>query len=243
MSEVLLEQHAGWAELTLNRPERRNAVNLPMARALRDALRALAGQDDLRAVVVAGAGGAFCSGLDLKEFNTDPPPSWRPEFNQLWEEVHVALMESPLTLITALQGGAINAGAALALAGDLMVAGRSAFVQVGEAQFGMPAPRNVSWLVLRHGEAAAMRLCLLADRVGADDLLRLNLASEMADDEQVLPRARALAGRLAGFPVGGLRGIKAAVRRTSLPGGAKAWLDAAVTASPAAASFKPGRVG
>ena len=131
MSDILVERHAGWAELTLNRPARRNAVHLNLARELLAALRALAAQPELRALVIGGAGGAFCSGLDLKEFNTDPPPSWRGEFNQLWEDVHVALMESPQVLITAVQGGAINAGAAMALAGDLMVAGRQAFVQVG----------------------------------------------------------------------------------------------------------------
>ena len=106
----------------------------------------------------------------------------------------------------------------------------------------MPAPRNVSWLVLRHGEAVTMRLCLLADRVGAYELLRLNLATEIVDEAEVLPRARAIAQRLASFPADGLRSIKASVRGTSLPGGARPWFQAALAASPAAGSFQPGRV-
>ena len=147
-------------------------------------------------------------------------PAWRDEDTAAWFDVHMFLLDSPKVLITALQGGAINGGAALALAGDLMIAGRSAFVQTGETQFGMPIPRNVSWLVLRHGEATAMRFVLMADRVGAEEMYRIGVATEVVDAAEVVNRARAVAARIGGFPADGVRRTKAAVRNTTMRAGA-----------------------
>ena len=241
MAEIIIERHGSWAEIIFNRPERRNAINCGFGLLFRDALRALNAEPEIRAIVLSGAGGTFCSGLDLKEFNTDPPPPWRAEFSAAWDDVHLALMESPKVLVAALQGGAINAGAALALAGDLLVAGRSAFVMVGETQFAMPVPRNVSWLVLKHGEAVAMRFVLMADRVGADDLLRLGVATEVVDDAQVLRRARAIAERISTFPEHGVRNAKAAIRNTASRAGALEWYRPALQASPLK-PFAPSKV-
>ena len=241
MSEILVERHGPWAEIIFNRPERRNAINHGFGLKFRDALRELNADDSVGVVVLSGAGGAFCSGLDLKEFGVSPPPPWHAEFSRAWVDVHHLLLESKKVLVTALQGGAINGGAAVALAGDLMVAGRTAFVQVGEAQFGMPLPRNASWLVLRHGEAMAMRFALMAERVLGQDLFRLGVATEVVDDDQVLPRARALAERISAFPLAGLRAAKASIRNTSVRAGALDWFQPALDASPLK-PFVPARV-
>ena len=241
MAEILVERHGSWAEVIFNRPERRNAINLGFALALREALHTLNAEPEMRAIVLSGAGGAFCSGLDLKEFNVQPPPPWRAEFSAVWDDVHLLLMESPKVLITAVQGGAINGGAALALAGDLSVCGRSAFILVGEAQLGMPVPRNVSWLVLKHGEAVAMRLALMAERVGADDLLRLGLVTEVVDDAQVVPRAQAIAERIGSFPAPGVANTKAAIRNTASRAGALAWYQPALDVWPVK-TFVPKKV-
>ena len=232
MHEIIVERHDTWAEVIFNRPARRNAINHPFTMQLRAALLELNADDALRAIVMRGAEGAFCSGLDLKEINSEPLPPWYGEFAAAMKDVHLALMASPKVLIVALQGGAINGGAAFALAGDLMVAGRSSFVQVGEAQFGMPVPRNASWLVLRHGEATAMRFCLMADRVGAEEMLRLGVATEVVDDAAVIARAREIATRLGGFPAEGLRRAKAAVRNTANTVGVSEWFDPAHDACP-----------
>ena len=238
MSEVIVERHDGWAEIIFNRPERRNAVNEAVATQFRDSLKALIPDPDVRAIVVSGAGGAYCSGLDLKAYENGPPSQ---AHRDAWDETHLLLLTCPKVLVTALQGGAINAGAALALSGDLLVAGRLAFIQVGEAQFGMPVPINAAWLVLRHGEATAMRFCLMADRVGAEELLRLGVASEVVDDAEVPSRARAIAARIAGFPESGVYGAKAAVRGTSVRMGAADWFAPARAASPLN-PFTPTRV-
>lgn len=233
MSEILVHRHAGWASITFNRPERRNAIDFAFAEQFRDALRELSADADLRAIVLQGAGGAFCSGMDIKAFNTDPPPPWRDRFMPMWEEVHHLLLDCPKVLIGAIQGGAINGGAAVALAADISVVGRQAFILVGEAQVGMGAPRNISWLVLKHGEAVAMRFTLLADRVGADELLRLGVATEVVDDDQVIVRAEALASRIGAFPPGGVLAAKAGIRRTAMRMTSPQWFQPAAEATPA----------
>ena len=235
MSEILVTRHAGWAAITFNRPERRNAIDFAFAEQFRDALRALNADEAMRVIVLQGAGGAFCSGMDIKAFNADPPPPWRAQFMPLWDEVHALLMDSPKVLIGAVQGGAINGGAAVALACDVTVVGRGAFILVGEAQIGMSAPRNISWLVLKHGESVAMRLALLADRVGADELLRLGVATEVVDDAQVLERAAALAERLGAFPAGGLQSAKLGIRRTAMRMATPEWFRPAAEATPGTA--------
>lgn len=234
MSDVLTERHDGWAELILNRPDRRNAVHGPLAQALLEQLRALNADPDPRVIVLRGAGGALCSGLDLKAFAAEPPPDWVSGFSALWHQVHLALLESPKVLVVALERFAINGGAALALAGDLLVVGQGAFLQVAEVQLGMAAPKNVAWLALRHHEALAARLTLLGDRWDAPTLLREGIATEVVPDDEVVARAQAIAQRIAGFPPQGPLRIKSALRAASLRMAARDWFDAAAAHDPLA---------
>jgi len=212
MKAVLYETHEGWAEIILNRPDRRNAIEGTLAQELGDTLRAVAADGSIRAIVLRGAGGAFCSGLDLKAFAEQPEPTWKAGFGGCWDEVHSLLLESQKVVITALERYAINAGAALALAGDLMICGEGAYLQVGEIQVGMAAPRNLAWLALRHSEAVAARLCLLGDRVPAGELLRLGIATEIQADAHVVDRAQELAKRIAAYPPSGVAAVKSGLR-------------------------------
>ena len=242
MNPVIIERHDGWAELVLNRPLRRNAIEGTLAQAMRDALGELNAEPSVRVVLLRGAGGAFCSGLDIKAFNTDPPPAWGKTFRNIWDEVHCLLIESPKVFVGALEKYAINGGAALAIACDLLVAGRSAYLQVGEIQIDMAAPKNVAWLTLKHGEAAAARLCLLGDRMDAETMLREHLACEVADDDQVLARARAMAVRIAGFPPNGVPRIKTSLRAAAAGMRARDWFAHAAAHDPLAgttAAVKP----
>ena len=224
--EVQCHVHDGWAELVLNRPERRNAIDGHLADALLAQLTALNGNDAVRAIVLRGEGGALCSGLDLKAFNAEPPPDWLPRFANTWHAVHLALLQCPQVLVVALERFAINGGAALAIAGDLLVVGQGAFLQVAEVQIGMAAPKNLAWLALRHGEALAARLTLLGDRWDADQLQRSGIASEVVADDQVVARACAIAERIAGFPPQGPLRIKSGLRAASLRMAATDWFSA-----------------
>lgn len=238
MSELVVVERTGErvAHVILNRPERRNALTGPLAQELGDALEALAADDDVTVLVIRGAGNAFCSGLDLKEFGQDPQPSWVPEFGRTWRRVHRALFDSTKIVVGALERAAVNGGAALALACDFLVTGDTAFLQVGEIQQGMAAPMNMSWLRLRFDEALAARLTLLGDRVAGPELVRLGIAHVSVPDEQVLAATEELTDRLASHDPTGVRRIKASLRRTAVDMTADEWFDRAFAADPAPAA-------
>ncbi|HEX3919321.1 MAG TPA: enoyl-CoA hydratase/isomerase family protein [Caulobacteraceae bacterium] len=205
-------QHDGWGELVLDRPARRNAITGPMVAALRAGLASLT-EAGSRVVLLRGEGGAFCSGLDLDAFGADPAPAWRASFQETWSGWHRDLYLSRAVIVGALERFAINGGASMAIACDLLVAGEGATILVGEAAQGMYAPMNTAWLRLKTTEAIAAQLTLAARRIPAADLLRLGLAYEVVADDKVLERAREVAAMLAGYPGQGLAAIKEAMRR------------------------------
>jgi len=232
MNEVILELHDGWAELILNRPESRNAINGPMGIALAQHLEALNQSSDVGAVLLRGAGGAFCSGLDLKQFNADPAPDWLADFQVIWRRAHKALYNLAPALVVALDRYAINGGAALALAGDVLLMGEKSFLQVGEVQQGMGAPYNLAWLRLRHSEATTARVALLGDRIDGSQAVVLGLANESVGDEMLNQRAVELMQTLAHYPKGALAHIK----KTSAgyrSADADDWFDRAFASGPA----------
>lgn len=221
--QVSLED--GIAELILDRPERKNAVTGPLVAECTAALDALAANEECRVIILRGAGGSFSSGLDLKEFNADPRPDWVAGFQPAWQGLHRKLFELDKPVVCALERFAINAGAALAFSADFLIAGNGAFLQVGEVHQGRPAPMNLAWLRLRYGDPMTRRVILLGRRIPAEELVRLGLAFEAVEDDQVLDRARALAAELAAIPPSGIAGTKAALRSLDLPGSPNAWFD------------------
>jgi enoyl-CoA hydratase/carnithine racemase len=225
-------EHRSVVEVVLNRPERRNALTGPLAVELAGALRAVADDPDLSIVVLRGADGAFCSGLDLKEFAHEPPHEWVASFPRLWREVHEALFELPCIVIGALERAAVNGGASLALGCDFLIAGDNAFLQVGEIQQGMAAPMNMAWLRLRHSEATAARVALIGDRIAGPELVSLGLSISSVPDDRVVAEARALAGRLADHEPQGVRRIKTSLRNSGLAPSASEWFDRVLASDP-----------
>lgn len=236
--EVLLDVREGVAHVTMNRPERKNAITGPLGIGLAEKMNEASDRADVRVVLLSGAGGAFNSGLDLGEFNADPAPDWLPDFQQIWRGAHKSLFNCSKPIVGALERYAINGGAALAVACDLLVAGENAFVQVGEVQIGMAAPYNLAWLSLRHSEQVMARVALIGDRLNGPDLEALGLAIEVAPDDQVLARAQAMAERLAAYPDGGVQRIKEGLR-ARLNVGADAWFDQFTQQSKLGQSPKP----
>lgn len=218
--------------LVLNRPERRNALTGPLADQFIDAIESLNADESVSVIVLRGEGGAFCSGLDLKEFAADPQPAWVADFGSKWQRVHRALFDSEHIIVGALERAAVNGGAALAIACDFLIAGNESFLQVGEIQQGMAAPMNMAWLRLRHSEAVSARVALLGDRITGPDLVRLGLAFDSVADDAVIAAADELANRLASHDATGIRRIKASLRRTGMAMDATEWFAQALAADP-----------
>lgn len=232
----------GVAVIELNRPERKNAIIAPMLDELTAHVTDVNADDDIGAVLLCGAGGSFCSGLDLGEYNAEPPPPWLATAGESIRAAHVALGACPHPVVVALERYAINGGAAFALAGDLIVTGTDAWLQVGEARLGMNAPMNLAWLVARYPPATVLQIVLVGDRVTGADLLRLGIAHEVVDDADVRARAEALAEQIAAYPPGAARRLKAST--LGLSGGSPdttsaAWFELAATTAPTAAPPPP----
>ena len=213
-----------WGEVMLNRPERKNAITGPFGEQLADALEDLQQDQQVQALLLHGAGGAFCSGLDLNAFNAEPEPAWVAGFQASWRRAHNALFNCNKPIVGALERYAINGGAALAIACDYLIAGEQAFLQVGEVQIGMAAPYNMAWLNLRHSERVIAEVTLIGDRLPAAELVRLGLVNESVADDQVLLTARALCQRFADFPVGTPQKIKIGMR-ARVSDSADAWFE------------------
>ena len=222
---MLVEQKEseGVLEITLNDPRTKNAITGPMAEQLSAAIRSADAAADIRVILLRGAEGSFCSGLNLNEFNAQPQPKWLPSFQLDWRAVHTSIYDSVTPSVIALEKYAINAGAALALAGDLLIAGDDSFLQVGEVRQGMAAPYNIAWLRLKHPESVMSQLTITGRRFTGSELHRLGLAYEAPPTENVIASARALADQLARFPDHALARIKS-LMRTGRPT-ADEWFD------------------
>ena len=229
MAEVEWSKHKTedggcWGEVMMNRPERKNAITGLFGERLADAFEALQQDPEVQTILLYGAGGAFCSGLDLKAFNAEPEPDWVAGFQTTWRRAHSALFNCSKPVVGALERYAINGGAALAIACDYLFVGEQAFLQVGEVQIGMAAPYNMAWLNLRHSERVIAEVTLIGDRLPGAELVRLGLANEAVADDQVLASARALCRRFADFPQGTPAKIKVGMR-SRISASADEWFD------------------
>jgi len=197
---LLVTQADGVLTLTLNRPERRNALSPELWVDLRDALRAAADDPGLRALVLTGAGGAFCSGADLR---SDDPTGHPLTRMRLVEDVVLALHGLPVPTVAQVNGVAVGAGWNLALACDLVVATpQSRFSQVF-ARRGLSLDAGGSWLLPRLvGLQQAKRLALLAETIDAEEAHRLGLVTWLEEPAEIDGFVAELTARLvAGPPV------------------------------------------
>jgi 2-(1,2-epoxy-1,2-dihydrophenyl)acetyl-CoA isomerase len=196
--EVLLTtDHEGVRTLTLNRPDRKNALNPQLWEELADALRAAARDTDLRALVITGAGGAFCSGADIGTPEDIHP---RHKLRRL-SEVALALHELTVPTVAKVNGVAVGAGWNLALGCDLVVATpESRFCQIFSKR-GLSIDLGGSWLLPKLvGLQQAKRLVLLADMIDAQEARSLGLVTWIKAADEIDGFVDDLAGRLAAGP-------------------------------------------
>jgi enoyl-CoA hydratase/carnithine racemase len=191
--EILYEVEGSVLTLTLNRPERRNALDPELRDALRHALDAAAQRHDVRAVVLTGAGGAFCAGGDLGSFEElHDARVYRHVSHRLSELMDaIELLEKPV--VAAVEGVATGAGLTLALACDWRIASPRARLMFREGRLNLvPTHGGVARLVRLVGLARAKEALLGGDDLDAHEALRLGLLTEIADGDPVeAARARA----------------------------------------------------
>lgn len=201
----------GVATLTLNRPDRMNALSSALRRDLIDALdRAGA---EARCVVLTGAGRGFCSGQDLIDaggFDTlDLGATLRDEYEPLLRRIY----DCPVPTICAVNGAAAGAGANLALAADIVIAARSASFTQAFARIGLiPDAGGTYWLPRLVGHARALAMCLTAEPIPAQTAADWGLIWQAVDDDALAPTVAALAARLAAGPTLAYRLAKQALR-------------------------------
>ena len=187
--------------VTINRPERRNALGRAVVEGLLEVAEQVASEKMVRAVVLSGAGEkAFCAGADLKERKGMPVPAVR-EFVTLLNRMMTTIERSPKVWIAALHGACLGGGVELSLCADLRVARADLVCGLPEVRLGiLPGAGGTQRLPRLIGLARAKELILTGRRIGAEDALRLGLVSRVADDH--LEAAHALAAEVCkGAPI------------------------------------------
>lgn len=209
--EVLYEVAAGVATITLNRPDVLNALNDTLMRRLAEAVAAASSDDMVRAVVLTGAGRGFSAGADLATTGV-PAAEVGQLLRQRYHPVILGLRECPKPVVSAVNGVAAGAGMSLALAGDIVLAARSATFMQAFARIGLVPDAGSTWFLTRYaGDARARALAMLAEKIDAVQAQSCGLVWAVHDDDALLPAARALAAHLATQPTRALALIKQAL--------------------------------
>lgn len=201
--------------ITLNRPDAMNALTTEMKEALRDTVRRAAADDSVRAVVLTGAGRAFCAGQDLREHMTSleaGAAGLGETVREHYNPTALALAQMPKPVIAAVNGSAAGAGASLTFACDFRIVSEKASFLMAFARVGLSSDTGAAWTLQRLvGRAKAAELLMLAEPVRAAEAAELGLATSVVPPEELADAAHALAARLAQGPTVALAAIKEAL--------------------------------
>ncbi len=215
-TRVTLEDHV--ATITLTRPHRRNALNYPAYDELEQGLRAAAADPEVRCLIVTGADPAFCSGDDVGEIMAGPKPVSRAPMPVTFTATPAALaaLECDKPIIAAVNGAAVGWGMELALFADIRIASEQA--RFGELFVKRGLVCDVGGfyrLPAIVGPAKAAELLFTGDVIDAAEALRIGLVTQVTPHEDLLPAARALAGRIAANPPLAVKALKAGLARSA----------------------------
>lgn len=222
-SPVLFDLSDGVATLTLNRPAALNALSVEMMKALAEATSRLSHRDDLRAVVIVGAGDHFMAGGDLKDFASHlhlSPESriatFRAIIEQYVNQSVTALQALPVPVIGQVRGACAGFGLSLVLGCDLVLAAESAYFTTAYASIALSGDGGVSWFLPRIlGRRKAFELLLLADRFDAAEALRLGVVNRVVPADQLDAARDALLARIKAAPRLAAAEIKALLNQSA----------------------------
>jgi 2-(1,2-epoxy-1,2-dihydrophenyl)acetyl-CoA isomerase len=212
---VNLHRAGGAAKIELNRPDTLNAWNRQFGFDLLEAVRTVADDDEVRAVLVTGAGRGFSSGADLKEMGTnddlteDGRPDVRKTLNERYHPIITGIRRMPKPVVAAVNGPAVGIGCSLALAADLIVAKQSAYFLLAFVNIGLvPDGGSSVFVPARAGHTRAFEMAMLGERVPAEQAERWGLINRVWGDEEFDANVEELIARLAAGPTRSYAGTK-----------------------------------
>lgn len=197
MTILLAEDRGAVRILTMNRPEKRNALNSELTQALLDALRKADVDDAVGVIILTGAGQGFCAGADLSEFKDLQAAVAAENRAELTMQLHLTFSRISKPVVSAINGHAMGGGAGLAVAADMAVMADSAKIGYPEAKHGIVAAIVMANLVRQIGRKAAFELVALGEPIDAHRALELGMVNRVAPLTEVMAHALALAEKLA----------------------------------------------
>jgi enoyl-CoA hydratase/carnithine racemase len=217
VSELLFEVRERVATITLNRPEKRNAFTTEMLLGWAAALEESQQREDVRVIVITGAGTAFCSGGDVGTLKDRGELGTLARKNSLFERVHripraMAAIDKPV--LVAVNGVATGAGMDMALMGDIRIAAASARFAETYVKMGIVPGDGGAWFLPRIvGMSRALEMLWTGRFVDADEAARIGLVMDVVADDQLIPHTLELAQRIAAGPPVAIRLTKRAARQ------------------------------
>lgn len=210
-SELLSTRDGAIATITLNRPDKRNALTVPMLQAFQSAIRDVTASHDVRVLIIRGAGKAFCAGLDLKEMGLARRSDGSVEYPEIEGVLH-DLEHCPIPTVAMMQGDAIAGGLELALHCDLRVAGSGARMGMPLAKIGLVVPFPLTQKLLDTvGTVKTKEMLFTGTLLGADEARTAGLVTRVVPDTELEAATYALATEIAANAPLSLRTMKAAI--------------------------------
>ena len=194
---LLVEDRGAVRVLTMNRPEKRNALNSELTEALLEALKKADVEQSVGCVVLTGAGQGFCAGADLTEFKGLRDPQAAEKRADLTMQLHLVFSKISKPVVTAINGAAMGGGAGLAIAGDMAVMAEGAKLGYPETKHGIVAAIVMANLVRQVGRKAAFELAALGEPVDAAAALRLGMVNRICTNEEIVTVTISIAEKLA----------------------------------------------
>ena len=215
--QIAVDREGAVARITLNRPDKLNALTQVMSDELVDAFGAAREDTEVRAVLLTGAGRGFCAGQDLSEFrgNLDQgePPNIREHLEHAYHKLIPVMVEIPKPVVCAVNGVAAGAGVSLAVACDVRIASEAARFTQAFVKIGLVPDSGGTWLLPRAiGLAKALELSISGDMVDADEALRIGLVSRVVAADALEKESLDYAAGLAALPTAAIGEAKALFR-------------------------------
>ncbi len=216
MDRIVVSRDRGICTITIDRPDRMNAIDDVMTRQLTEAFESLPGDLQTRAVVIAGKGRHFSAGGDIGNIADwlSPDPQVRHDrfthaVTELSKPLALAFQRIPQPVIASVRGHAIGVALQLVLLADLVVASETAKFSLPQLDLAHTPDHGESWSLTRKvGLSRALQMSLMAERIDAETAERYGLANWVVADEELEARTAAVAGRIAASPVAAAQGAK-----------------------------------